>query len=630
VNRPRPSEGSGRVSRPEPCLPPDGRRASVALAARPIDALVAEMTLPEKIGQMTQVDKGSITPAEVADFGIGSVLSGGGGNPPGNDASSWADMVGSFVEAGFGSRLGIPVVYGVDAVHGHSNVRGATIFPHNIGLGAAGDADLVRRIGLATALEMAATGVRWTFAPTVAVPQDIRWGRTYEGYGRDPSLVAALGAALVDGLQGDAAEGPPVLACLKHFVGDGGTTWGSVTPPSSSDWWEGWGPEWQIDQGDLRVSEDVLRSVHLPPYAAGIAAGARSVMASYSSWNGEKLHGHRRLLTDVLKGELGFDGFTVTDWMGIDQLGPSYEAAVVAAINAGIDMAMVPFDFRRFIAAVTDGVTDGCIPLSRIDDAVRRILTAKASIGLHAGATDRPRTAVVGSSRHRALAAEAARRSAVLLVNDGTLPLRPVPDPLDLAGAAADDIGLQCGGWTVEWQGAVGPITPGTTFRSALEATVPSVRYEADGRFPEPERSSVGIVCVAEDPYAEGPGDRAVPTVRQHDRVVFERMRARCDRLVVLVFSGRPLVIPDVLERADAVVAAWLPGSEATELPGLLLGLHPFEGRSPQPWPRSAADLDTASLTPLYSVGHGLTLAAVDAGAAGSSASMGDRGGHTP
>lgn len=625
MSRSRSSEGSGRVSRPEPSLRLGHDAGRPAPSAQSILRHLAEMTLAEKIGQMTQVDKGSITPAEVADLGIGSVLSGGGGNPPTNDPASWADMVGSFVEAGLGSRLGIPVIYGVDAVHGHSNVHGATIFPHNIGLGAAGDADLVRRIGTATALEMAATGVRWTFAPTVAVPQDIRWGRTYEGYSREPTVVATLGAALVDGLQG-AAEGPPVLACLKHFVGDGGTTWGSVTRPSSSDWWEGWGPEWQIDQGDMRVSEDELRSVHLPPYVAGIAAGAHTVMASYSSWNGEKLHGHRRLLTDVLKGELGFDGFVVTDWMGIDQLGPSYEAAVVTAVNAGIDMAMVPFDFRRFIAAVTDAVADGRIPRARIDDAVRRILIAKASLGLASDDPDRPPLDVVGSVRHRALAAEAAWRSAVLLENDGTLPLRPLPEHLDLAGVAADDIGLQCGGWTIEWQGATGPITPGTTFRTALEAAVPSVGYAADGHFPDSDRSPVGIVCVAEDPYAEGLGDRAVPTIREQDRIVFERMRARCDRLVVVIFSGRPLVIPDILERADVAIAAWLPGSEATELPGLLLGSHPFEGRLPQPWPQSASALEAPDHPPLYPVGHGALPAASASEPVASSPTTGTKG----
>ncbi len=573
-----------------------------------IEQLIDDMTLPEKIGQMTQVEKGSITPAEVADLGIGSVLSGGGGNPSPNNPESWAGMVDAFCEAASDSRLGIPLLYGADAVHGHSNVRGATMFPHNIGLGAVGDDDLVRRIGRATAREMAATGVRWTFAPTVAVPQDIRWGRTYEGYGCDPDLVARLGAALVAGLQDDSAEQMPVLACLKHFVGDGGTSWGSVTRPAWVDWWQDWGPDWQIDQGDFRGSEEVLRSVHLPPYAAGVAAGARTAMASYSSWNGDKLHGHRYLLTEVLKGELGFGGMVVTDWMGLDQIDPHYETSVARAINAGVDMVMVPFDFTRFITTVTEAVAGGRISNDRIDDAVRRVLRAKASIGLDHRPDARPPLSVVGAAQHRALAAQAARRSAVLLKNDGVLPVQPAATPIVLAGEAADDIGLQCGGWTVDWQGARGPTTAGTTLREALEAFVPDLAYSVDGRLPDAERPQTGVVCVAEDPYAEGPGDRAVPTVRQDDRVTFERMRARCARLVVVVFSGRPLVIPEIVSAADAVVAAWLPGTEATELPALLFGRLPFEGRLSQPWPRSAAELDTPDGSPLYPVGHGSTV----------------------
>ena len=287
-----------------------------------IDNLIAEMTVAEKIGQMTQVSNDSISPAEVADYSIGSVLSGGNGNPAPNTPSAWKDMVGSFVQPAAGTRLGIPLLYGVDAVHGHSNVGGATIFPHNIGLGAAGDDDLVRRIGRATAMEMQATGVRWTFAPTLAVPQDIRWGRTYEGYGRDPALVSRLGAALVEGLQGPNQTDSTVLACAKHFVGDGATSWGTVRRNEAPRWWDGWGENWKIDQGDAQISEAELRSVHLPPYAAAIDAGVMTVMASYNSWNGVKLHGHRGLLTDVLKGELGFEGFVVSDWMGVDQVAP--------------------------------------------------------------------------------------------------------------------------------------------------------------------------------------------------------------------------------------------------------------------------------------------------------------------
>ncbi len=549
------------------------------------------MSLAEKVGQMTQAAHDAATPAEVAELGIGSVLSGGNGLPSPNTPEAWAGMVGSFLAAAGDTRLGIPLLYGVDAVHGHGLVPGATVFPHNIGLGAAGDPGLVRRIGQATRTELAALGIRWTFAPTVAVPYDIRWGRTYEGYGRDPRLVAQLGAALVEGLQHSRTDVPAVLACPKHFVGDGGTSWDSVRRPPWLDWWDHWGDTWRIDQGDTRLAEDELRRLHLPPYAAAIAAGAQTVMASYSSWNGAKLHGHRYLLTDVLKEEVGFGGFVVSDWMAVQQLHPSFDDSVVAAVNAGVDMVMVPYEVLRFVDAVVAAVADGRIPPERIDDAVTRILTAKASIGLLDGdAAPTVPLDVLGGAEHRALAAEAARRGAVLLKGDGMLPLRPVPARLVVAGQAADDIGLQCGGWTAGWQGAAGPVTAGTTMVGALRAARPgAVVYEPRGG--GAERAEVGIVCIAEPPYAEGPGDRAVPSATAEDREVFARMRARCDRLVLVIYSGRPLVIPDLVDAADAVVAAWLPGSEAGGLADLLLGDAGFEGRLPQPWPSSEQEL---------------------------------------
>ena len=344
-----------------------------------IERLLLEMTVPEMIGQMTQVSNECISPGEVADHFIGSVLSGGNGNPSPNTPQVWFDMVAGFSQAARETRLEVPLVYGVDAVHGHGNVRGATVFPHNIGLGAAGDVDLVERIGRATAKELRATGVRWAFAPTVAVPRDVRWGRTYEGYGSDPHLVASLGAAAIRGLHGGDAEHLDVLACAKHYVGDGATMWGTAPRLDFVDWWDGWGEGWQIDQGDTRISESDLRSIDLTPYVAAIAAGVMTVMASYSSWNGVKLHAHSHLLTDVLKGELGFGGFVVSDWMGIDQIGPDYGESVVTAINAGIDMVMVPEDYHRFIRAMTAAVTDGRISRARLEDAVRRILRAKAA-----------------------------------------------------------------------------------------------------------------------------------------------------------------------------------------------------------------------------------------------------------
>jgi beta-glucosidase len=567
------------------------------------------MTLSEKIGQMTQVSNDSIEPTEVAVHAIGSVLSGGNGNPSPNSPEAWVDMVGAFADAASGTRLGIPLIYGVDAVHGHSNVRGATVFPHNIGLGAVGDAALVERIGRATATEMRATRVDWAFAPTVAVAQDIRWGRTYESYGRDPDLVGRLGSALVTGLASKDDPSHRVLACAKHFVGDGGAQWDTVDRKPWMDWWDGWGASWRIDQGDARISEAELRHLHLAPYVGAVAAGVMSIMASYSAWNGVKLHSHAGLLTTVLKEELGFEGFIISDWMGVDQIEASYEDSVVRAINAGIDMVMVPIDYQRFIGVMHGAVADGRIAIERIDDAVRRILRTKRWLASGAGTGERPPLSAVGSREHRRLAATAARRSAVLLKDDRALPLAGRPNLL-VAGQAADDIGLQCGGWTVGWQGGEGATTPGVTFLQALgERFDGTITFAPTGTEEEGTVADVGIIVAAEEPYAEGPGDRAVPGVRADDRIVFERMRERCRSLILIVYSGRPLVISDMIDRSDGVVAAWLPGSEATEIPDLLLGRSAFEGRLTQPWPESVDDLTPDSSRGRFPVGFGLTAA---------------------
>ena len=350
-----------------------------------VEDLLARMTMEEKIGQMTQVDKRAITPSDVTELFLGSVLSGGGANPTPNNPQNWAGMVYTFLEAALQTRLGIPLLYGVDGVHGHSNVVGATIFPHNIGLGAAGDAELVERIGRATALELSATGVNWNFAPCVAVPQDIRWGRTYEGFSENTQLVAELGDAYLMGLQAanDFGVAGTTLACPKHFVADGGTIWGT-TPIHEwlEDNWQAADQRYKIDQGDAELDEVRLYKIHLAPYLTAIEAGARSIMVSFSSWNGVKLHGHHYLLTDVLKEKYGFSGFLVSDWQAIDQLSADYYECVVSAINAGIDMVMVPIKYQRFIAALRTAVQSGDIPLDRIDDAVRRILRVKFELGL--------------------------------------------------------------------------------------------------------------------------------------------------------------------------------------------------------------------------------------------------------
>ncbi len=594
------------------------------------DALIARMTLPEKAGQLAQVEKNSITPDEVAEYAIGSVLSGGGGNPDPNNAANWRAMVEAFLDGAKRSRLGVPLLYGTDSVHGHSNVHGATIFPHNIGLGAAGDEDLVERVYQATAAETAATGARWAFAPTVAVGLDPRWGRTYESFGSDTELVGRLGAAAVRGLQGGqghaAVDGARVAACLKHYVGDGGTTWGSLDKVDWIDWWDGWGPRWKIDQADTRVDEATLRSVHLAPYLGGLAAGSLTVMASYSSWNGEKMHGHHYLLTNVLKDELGFEGFVVSDWLGIDQLDADPYSCAVRAINAGVDMVMVPFEFRRFIDNVVAAVDNGEITSDRLDDAVRRILRVKEALGLFdADQPELPSVDIVGCEEHRALAREAAAASVVRLKDpDHVLPFTPGQSVI-VAGAAADDIGLQCGGWTIEWQGGAGPITQGTSIFDGLRqrglggegGEGEEIVHLPDGRTSAETRADVGLVVVAEPPYCEGAGDQADLSLPAVDVELIRRVRPLVDRLVLLILSGRPVVLSEVLEECDAIVAAWLPGTEGNGVADVLVGALPFRGRLPRPWPATSAEVDRPEQellqdsstrgTQEWTVGHGVT-----------------------
>jgi beta-glucosidase len=582
--------------------------------------LLARMTLEEKIGQMTQVEKNSLTPEAVKQYFIGSVLSGGGGYPAENSPAGWAKMVSHFQAAALQTRLGIPLLYGVDAVHGHNNMHGAVIFPHNIGLGAARDPDLVYRIGRATAEEMAPTGVYWNFAPTIAVPHDLRWGRTYEGYSEDARLVAQLGSAYIQGLQGEALDDPlSVLATAKHYLGDGGTAWGSsrmlfAIPPGYS--FEGTDNRFafQIDQGDTRLDETALRGIHLMPYVEAIQAGVQTVMASFSSWNGVKLHAHRYLLTELLKGELGFTGFVVSDWAGIDQVADDYYQAVVTAINAGIDMSMVPFDYNRFIETLKRAVESGDVPLERIDDAVGRILRVKFKAGLFERTQlDPQHLSLVRSKEHRALAQEAVARSLVLLKNETkVLPLAKSTPTILVGGQAADDIGLQCGGWTIEWLGKPGAITPGTTLLSGIRAVVSpttQVIHEPDGQFEQfaDHPAEVGITVLAETPYAEGFGDRSDLSLPAEDVLLIERMRLRCRKLAVILLSGRPLILTDQLALIDGLVAAWLPGSEGQGVAEVLFGDLPFTGKLPYDWPRDMGQVPMpADARPLFPFGYGL------------------------
>jgi beta-glucosidase len=588
---------------------PDHLAPDAPVAAR-VAALLSRMSLAEKIGQMTQVEKNSITPEDVTAYFVGSVLSGGGGSPRPNTPEAWRAMVAAYQEAALATPLGIPLLYGVDAVHGHNNLRGATIFPHNIGLGATNDPALVEEIAAATAAELHATGVHWNFAPVVAVTQDVRWGRTYESYGEATALVSDLGAAFVRGTQGAG-----ILATPKHFIGDGATAFGSSAAGG-----------YLLDQGDARIDEAALRRVHLPPYQAALAAGARSVMASFSSWNGDKVHGSRYLLTDLLKDELGFDGFIVSDWQAIDQLPGDYYSDVVTAINAGVDMVMTPYDYRTFIATLTQAVERGDVSEERIDDAVSRILRVKFEQGLF----EQPLAAeqdfaLVGGAAHRALARTAVQRSLVLLKNEDVLPLAADAGLILVAGAAADDIGRQAGGWTIEWQGGSGAITEGTSILDGVRAAVaPTTRVEFDrfGRFegvvdaagaPLPAAACIGVV--GEQPYAEGQGDRRTLNLADNERDLLARLRERCARLVVVIVSGRPLVITEELPQWDALVAAWLPGSEGGGVADALFGAAPFTGKLSFTWPASNEQLpinsssDPAQGDPLFPLGFGLTTA---------------------
>ncbi|MFN2323401.1 MAG: glycoside hydrolase family 3 protein [Trueperaceae bacterium] len=591
--------------------------ASLSVEARVAD-LLARMTLEEKIGQMALIEKGSIDPSGVERLGIGAVLSGGGGYPSGdNTVAGWRAMVHGYQDAALRTRLGIPMLYGVDAVHGHANVAGAVVFPHNVGLGAAANAELVEAIARATALEMIATGIYWNYAPVLAVPRDVRWGRTYEGYGEDPELVTRLALAAQRGLQGDDLAAPhTVLATPKHFVGDGATAFG--TSPVAGG---------LLDRGDADLDEATLRRVHLAPYVAAVDGGARSVMVSFSSWQGVPMHAHTYLIQDVLRGELGFTGFVVSDWAGVDEVAANYRDAVVASVNAGIDMNMVPYDAERFLAALRRAVERGDVAPARIDEAVAAILRVKFELGLFERPYgDAALEKIVGSDAHRALARDAVAQTLVLLKNDdGALPLSAdAVQTVLVAGSGANSIGVQSGGWTIEWQGSTASLTPGTTILEGFESGFgagTTLRYSPRGRFTGDDgaarRGDVGIAVVAETPYAEWFGDSADLQLPARDRALVQTLRAQVDTLIVVVLSGRPVVLDGILEEADAVVAAWLPGSEGDGVADVLFGTRDFVGTLPYTWPRDVAQLpfdfdagpSEGPNAPLFPRGYGLRYA---------------------
>ncbi|KAM1588979.1 hypothetical protein COP1_028154 [Malus domestica] len=576
--------------------------------------LLSRMTLKEKVGQMTQIERQVATPAAIRDNSIGSIFS-APGNVPCEKAlqSEWADMVDGLQRSALSSRLGIPLIYGTDAVHGNGNAYGATIFPHNVGLGATRDADLAGRIGVATALETRACGFHYTFAPCVAVCKDPRWGRCYESYSEDTEIVSKM-TSIVSGLQGQPPQGHPkgypfmagsnnTIASAKHFVGEGGTDKG-------------------VNEGNAVLSYDDLERIHIKPYLDCISQGVCTIMVSYNSWNGDRVHGHRFLLTEILKDKLGFKGILISDWEGIDQLcepeGTDYRLCISLAINAGIDMVMVPFRYEKFIKELIYLVESREVPMSRIDDAVARILRVKFVAGVfeHPFA-DKSLQDAVGCKLHRDLAREAVRRSLVLLKN-GKDPMKPFL-PLDrnakrilVTGTHADDLGNQCGGWTATKYGSSGQITIGTTILEAIKMAVgedTEIIYEKYSSADTLARQDISfaIVVVGEAPYAEGRGYSSELVIPFNGTDVISSTADRIPVLAILI-SGRPLVLePWLLEKMDALVAAWLPGTEGEGIVDAIFGDFDFEGRLPVTWFKRVEQLPMHAADPLYPLGFGMT-----------------------
>lgn len=570
---------------------------NAALEAR-VRSIVAGMTLEQKIGQMTQPDIRSVTPDEVRQYYIGSILNGGGAWPSMNMHASvedWLNLSDAYYQASMSTdmKVKVPLIWGTDAVHGHNNVHGATLFPHNIGLGAAHDPALMQQIGRATAKQVRATGISWAFAPTLAVVQNPRWGRTYESYSSDPALVRAYAAAMVRGLQGKLGTSESIVATAKHWLGDGGTFHG-------------------VDQGETRTTEANLARVHAAGYYGALRANVQTVMVSYSSFTDTatghewgKMHGNTHLVTDVLKKRLGFNGLVVSDWNAIGQLPGCTNWHCPQAINAGIDLVMVPDDWKKFIAATVDDVHAGTIPMKRIDDAVSRIIRVKLKAGLFHGAPAvgrHPGASALHSPAVRALARKAVRESLVLLKNDkGLLPLRTKGRIL-VVGKGADSLPMQAGGWSLTWQGdqtSTADYPYADTLLKAMRKRLGDARvdYSVDGAGVDVKRYRAVVMVAAEQPYAEGKGDIPFPASMRHssryaeDLQALERVSGQGVPVVTLLYSGRPVAANDLINRSDAFVAAWLPGTEGLGLTDMLFAdrngraAHDFTGRLSFDWP---------------------------------------------
>jgi beta-glucosidase len=561
--------------------------------------LINRMTLDEKIGQMMQVDLGiaQYNPSILTNYFIGSVLSGGGSDPStGNLPLNWANAYDMLQAYSLNTRLKIPMIYGIDAVHGHNNVYGATIFPHNIGMGCTRNPALAKKAARLTAIEVAATGIDWTFGPCIAVPRDERWGRTYEGFGETPELAQLLGSSEIRGFQGDSLSDPTsILACAKHYLGDGGTTSG-------------------IDQGNTQGDTAAIRNLFLPGYISAVDSGVGSIMVSFSSINGFKMHGSKYWVTDVLKNELGFKGFIVSDWAAIDQLTSNYKDCVEQSINAGIDMVMLPNRYDDFRTDMRSLIDEGRIDTARVDDAVKRILTIKFKLGLFERPfTDRSLLPLIGCTAHREVARQCVRESIVLLKKkDGILPLRKTNARILVAGSNADNLGNQCGGWTISWQGISGNITRGTTILQGMRkiaATNATIEYSKTGTFTSTP-ADYSVVVIGETPYAEYFGDRTDLSISKTDVDLVKKMKGYGAPVIVILVSGRPLILEKILHFSDVIIAAWLPGTEGDGVAEVLFGDYQPKGRLSHTWPKSMSQIpinfgDT-SYSPLYEYGFGI------------------------
>ena len=644
-----------------------------------VDQLVSQMTLDEKVGQMTQVDKRMLdTEEDIATYFLGSILSGGGSVPDDNTTKGWVNMVNRYQAQALSTRLKIPLIYGIDAVHGHSNVVGATIFPQNIGLGCANDPELIYKINQATAIEVAATGLHWTFSPCITVPKDDRWGRQYEGFSESTSLVTRLTHAAITGYEDKLVKvnGRKIAACAKHFIGDGGTSWETGTLQEGMH-------SYKIDRGNTSITEEELRKVHLPPYVEAINAGVKTIMISFNSWNGVKCHGSKYLINDLLKNELKFDGLVVSDWAGIDEIPGDYKSDIITSINAGIDLVMVPGSlygqnhYKTFISLLKESVQEGSIPMTRIDDAVRRILSVKYDLDLFNDPFGKTEYAKhVGSDEHRKLAREAVRKSLVLLKNKSNILPLSKEEKLTIVGSGANNLGMQNGGWTVEWQGRFTPDLAildkdnnNTVQKSELSSFMKSiydkkfdqgavdnwmkdVDKNSNGQVDEQEmlafekarpfqpagtsvleaissvlnknelvnynpradnlsKGNTVIAVIGEYPYAEGVGDSPSIGLSPFDKAVLEKCYQAESRVIVVMLSGRPLIIKDHIDKWDGFIAAWLPGMAGEGISDVLFGDYSPSGELSYSWPKDTSQLPLnvgdPDYDPLFPFGYGLS-----------------------